>query len=170
MPVIHPCHPCQSSMPVINASHQFQSSIPVIHPCHPCQSWPPHTKLNQQFHTKPYYISSLYLQLSITAISIHNATLLSCHFRKIATVSHFRLVCNDMKRKSNMQIYNYSFFTLISNHLENLNDHSILNCNNYVTYFHHMLSLVYSLCKWQLLNLKQSWYCLLLLCNINMSI
>ena len=43
--------------------------------------------------TKPYQISSLYLQLSITAISIHNATLLSCHFRKIATVSHFRLVC-----------------------------------------------------------------------------
>ena len=32
------------------------------------------------------------LQLSITAILIHNATLLSCHFRKIATVSHFRLV------------------------------------------------------------------------------
>ena len=53
---------------------------------------PPHTKLNQQFHTKPYYISSLYLQLSITAILIHDATLLSCHFRKIATVSHFRLV------------------------------------------------------------------------------
>ena len=29
---------------------------------------------------------------TITAISIHNATLLSCHFRKIATVSNFRLV------------------------------------------------------------------------------
>ena len=43
-------------------------------------------------HTKPYHISSLYLHLSITAISIHNATQLSCHFRKIATVSHFRLV------------------------------------------------------------------------------
>ena len=54
--------------------------------------WPPHTKLNQQNHTKPYHISNLYLHLSITAISIHNATQLSCHFRKIATVSHFRLV------------------------------------------------------------------------------
>ena len=43
-------------------------------------------------HTKPYHKSSLYLQLSITAISIHNATQLSSHFRKIATVSHFRLV------------------------------------------------------------------------------
>ena len=53
---------------------------------------PPHTKLYQQNHTKPYHISSLYLQLSITAILIHNATLLSCHFWKIATVSHFRLV------------------------------------------------------------------------------
>ena len=42
--------------------------------------------------TIPNHISSLYLQLSITAILIHNATLLSCHFRKIATVSHFRLV------------------------------------------------------------------------------
>ena len=52
----------------------------------------PHTKLYQQNHAKPYHISSLYLQLNITAISIHNATLLSCHFRKIATVSHFRLV------------------------------------------------------------------------------
>ena len=50
---------------------------------------PPHTKPN---HTKPYHITSLYLQSSITAISIHNATLLSCHFQKIVTVSHFRLV------------------------------------------------------------------------------
>ena len=32
------------------------------------------------------------VSISITAISIHNATLLSCHFRKIATVSHCRLV------------------------------------------------------------------------------
>ena len=37
-------------------------------------------------------ISSLYLKLSITAISIHNATQLSCQFWKIATVSHFWLV------------------------------------------------------------------------------
>ena len=64
--------------------------------------WPPHTKLYWQnqtkpyqtilIHTKPHHIASLYLQSSITAISIPNATLLSCHFRKIATVSHFRLV------------------------------------------------------------------------------
>ena len=40
----------------------------------------------------PYHISTLNLQLSIIAISIHNAILLSCNFRKIATVSHFRLV------------------------------------------------------------------------------
>ena len=33
---------------------------------------PPQTKPN---YTKPYHISSLYLQLSITAILIHNATL-----------------------------------------------------------------------------------------------
>ena len=52
-----------------------------------------------QNHIKPYQTilnhtisKRLYLQLSITAISIHNATLLSCHFRKIATVSHFWLV------------------------------------------------------------------------------
>ena len=60
---------------------------------HYSQTKPNHTKQN---HTKPYQTkqnhTSLYLQLSITAISIHNATLLSCHFRKIATVSHFRLV------------------------------------------------------------------------------
>ena len=49
--------------------------------------------------TKPYHISSLYLQLSITAILIHNATLLSCHFQKIATVSHFRLVWEIFKHK-----------------------------------------------------------------------
>ena len=71
MPVIYAKHPCQSSMPVIHASHAT----------HPCKSWTPHPP-----------VSSLYLQLSITAISFHNATLLSCHFRKIATVSHFRLV------------------------------------------------------------------------------
>ena len=35
-------------------------------------------------HTNPYQ--------TITAISIHNAILLSCHFRKITTVSHFWLV------------------------------------------------------------------------------
>merc|ERR1719270_2128065 len=58
--------PCQSSMPVIHASHPCQSSMPVL--------TPPHTKLYQQNHTKPYHISSLYLQLIITAISIHNAT------------------------------------------------------------------------------------------------
>ena len=60
-------------------SHR-QSSMPVMNPP-PYQTIP--TKLYQAIQ---------YLQLSITAISIHNATLLSCHFRKIATVSHFRLV------------------------------------------------------------------------------
>ena len=61
--------------------------------------WPPlHTKLYQQNHTKPDHISSLYLQLSVTVISIHNATLLSCHFWKIATVSHFRLVCATTRK------------------------------------------------------------------------
>ena len=53
---------------------------------------PPHHTKYQTIPTKPYHIASPYLQLSITTISIHNATLLSCHFRKIATVSHFRLV------------------------------------------------------------------------------
>ena len=53
---------------------------------------PTYTNKTNPNHTKPYHISSLYLQLRITAISIHNATLLSCYFRKIATVSHFRLV------------------------------------------------------------------------------
>ena len=55
---------------------------------------PNHAKPYQTIpnNTKPYHISSLYLQLSITAILIHNATLLSFHFRKIGTVSHFRLV------------------------------------------------------------------------------
>ena len=65
--------------------------MPVIHACHPCPP-PIPNYTNQQNHTKPYQISSLYLQWSITAISIHNATQLSCHFQKIATVSHFRLV------------------------------------------------------------------------------
>ena len=45
--------------------------------------------------TKPNYTNhSLYIQLSITAISTQNAT--QCHFRKIATVSHFRLVLLSM--------------------------------------------------------------------------
>ena len=59
--------------------------------CHtiPYQSKPYQTILNC---TKPYNISSLYLHLRSTAISIHNATLLSCHFQRIATVSHFQLV------------------------------------------------------------------------------
>ena len=52
----------------------------------------PHTKLYQQNHTKSFNFSSLNLQVSVTAISIHNANLLSSHFWKIATVSHFRLV------------------------------------------------------------------------------
>ena len=55
--------------------------------------WPPPS--HQTIPTKPNHTIPnlcLYLQLSITAISIHNATLLSCHFQKIATVSHFRLV------------------------------------------------------------------------------
>ena len=111
MPVIHASYPCQLSMPVI---HDWNL---IIHASHQCQSWPPpHTKLYQQnqtklyqqnqtkpyqakpyqtillIHTKKYHVSSLYLQLSITAISILNATLLSCHFRKIATASHFWLV------------------------------------------------------------------------------
>ena len=45
----------------------------------------------QTIPTKPYQTNQ-YLQFSVTAISIHNATLLSCHSQKIATVSHFRLV------------------------------------------------------------------------------
>ena len=111
MPIIHASHPCQSSMPVIHANHPCQSSMPVLHASPPCQSSmpvihtshpsdphhpPPHipnyTNKSIPNYTKPYHISSLYLQLSISAISIHNATLLSCHLRKIATVSHFQLV------------------------------------------------------------------------------
>ena len=41
---------------------------------------PNYTNKTVPNHIKPYHISSLYLQLSITAILIHNATLLSCHF------------------------------------------------------------------------------------------
>ena len=130
MPVIHASHPCQSSMPVIYASHpSCQSSMLFIHAIHPCQlsmpvvSPPPSMKTNYTnktkpkqtkpyqtilIHTKPYHISSLYLQLSITAISIHNATLLACHFRKIATVSHFRLVlfkASERKRETKNFLY-----------------------------------------------------------------
>ena len=77
MPDIHSSHLCQSSMPVIHASHLCQSSMPVIH----AGRDPPHqtipTKPSQTIsnHIKQYHISSLYLQLSITAIFIHNATL-----------------------------------------------------------------------------------------------
>ena len=87
MPVIHASHICQSSMPVIHASHPFQSSMPVIQASHPCHS----SMLLIHVSRDPLHppISSLYLQFSVTAISIHNATLalLSCHFRKIATFS-----------------------------------------------------------------------------------
>ena len=49
----------------------------------------------QQNHTKQYQTipNHTISPVSIYAILIHNATLLSCYFRKIATVSHFRLVC-----------------------------------------------------------------------------
>ena len=108
MPVIHASHPCQSSMPVIHASHPCQSSMPVIHASYPrqssmpvvtppCQSSMPimtpyPSMIVHEKKTIPNQISSLYLQLSITAISLNNAKLLSCHFWNIATVSHFRLV------------------------------------------------------------------------------
>ena len=56
----------KSSMKVIHESHPWKSSMKVIHES---QSIPNH-----------------YCNIK------HNATLLSCHFCKIATVSHFRLV------------------------------------------------------------------------------
>ena len=84
MPVIHASHPCKSSMPSMIEISSCMNSV-VIWP-------PPHTKLYQQSYTKPYHNSSLYLQLIIITILIHKATLLSRHFWKIATVSHFRLV------------------------------------------------------------------------------
>ena len=62
------------------------NSIVIWHPPSTYQ-----TTNKQQNHNKPYKTIP-YLHLSITAISIHNATLLPCHFQKIATVSHFRLV------------------------------------------------------------------------------
>ena len=55
------------TMPVIHASHPYQSSMPVIHTSHP-----------------------------------------SCHFQKIATVSHFRLVYFSWISKSSEWIFNDS--------------------------------------------------------------
>ena len=85
-----------------------QSMIVHYSPClaiHTSHLPPPLTKLFQPNHTKPFQIIPIHTNpcqtipnlqslspLSNTAISIHNATLLSYHFQKIATVSHFRLV------------------------------------------------------------------------------
>ena len=106
LPVIHTIHLCQSSLPVIHASHPCPPSM-IVHDSpllsmiesstltHQSSDPPSH----QTIPTKPNHTIPnlrLYLQVSITAISIHNATLLSCHFRKIATVSHFRLFCIDL--------------------------------------------------------------------------
>ena len=49
--------------------------------------------VHEKKHTKPYQISILYLQLSITAILINNATLMSCHFRKMAISSPKKQWC-----------------------------------------------------------------------------
>ena len=77
--------------------------------------WPPTPIPNYTNKTIPNHISSIYLQLIITAISIHNATLLSCHFRKIATVSHFRLVLCVNWLKLWLRIDVQTFYEFISN-------------------------------------------------------
>ena len=45
---------------------------------------------------------------SITAISIHNATLLSCHFWKIATVSHCWIVFYLIQHKRGTAKHSFS--------------------------------------------------------------
>ena len=48
-------------------------------------------------------------------MSIHNATLLSYHFRKIATVSHFQLVLIKMSSDD----MNYNEYLVVEEFLEN---------------------------------------------------
>ena len=79
-PVIHESHPWQSSKTAIQDS--------LIHDSHPS----PH-----QSH----------FQLSNTAISIHNATLLCCHFWKIATVSSYKLLQMLVNYQNQGQFWNF---------------------------------------------------------------
>ena len=74
-------------------------------------------------HTKPYQTKP-YLQLSITTMLIHNATLLSCYFRKIATVSHFRLVL----LKASLSMFN--LLLIVSILVASVKMESVLHCIN----------------------------------------